>query len=58
MDNLFQQINAIIKRELAHQSKLYPLMGALEFVINSSIAGMPIEQSNENPATPVSPEIR
>jgi len=58
VDHMLHQISGSIKKELAIQSKLLPLMGTLEFIINSSIAGMPIEQSNENPATPVSPEIR
>jgi U3 small nucleolar RNA-associated protein 15 len=58
VEHMLNVINNSIKRELAVQSKLLPLMGTLEFIINSSIAGMPIEQSNENPATPVSPEIR
>jgi len=58
VDNMLQRITETIKRELAIQSKLLPVMGTLEFIINSSIARMPIEQSNENPATPVSPEIR
>jgi len=48
-----RKIRNQITNELVFQENFLPLLGSLEFLINASIATMPIEMVGESPGTPM-----